>query len=77
MIKGEKINCPNCKKDLTSKCYPHAGWGAGHGEVRTTRYLCHKCKKGCTLDTYDDIPGFKEHTIYNCCKCGYDSEKEN
>lgn len=48
----------------------HGGYGAGSGEVIREEYEC-PCGKGLVIYEKDDIPGFRDKSIFSDCGvCG-------
>lgn len=55
----------------------HTGYGAGSGNVE--RYEC-ACAKGKIIEEHDNIPGFRDHSVYmlcDDCKEIYDLDTNN
>ncbi|EOJ58854.1 hypothetical protein AAH972_13180 [Enterococcus faecalis] len=50
----------------------HTGYGAGSGDVERYEYEC-PCTKGKVIEEHDNIPGFRDHSVYMFC----DECKEN
>lgn len=51
------------------KSIPHVGYGAGSGSIINEEYEC-PCGKGTVFYEKDDIPGFRDKSIYcNCEEC--------
>lgn len=47
----------------------HGGWGAGSGTTARTEYAC-PCGQGRIVEERDDIPGFRDHSVYlDCDEC--------
>ena len=49
--------------------YESYGYGAGPGDVERYEYEC-MCGEGSIIEQHDNIPGFRDHTVYwVCAKC--------
>lgn len=47
----------------------HEGWGAGSGTTSRTEYDC-PCGQGRIVEERDDIPGFRDHSVFlDCDEC--------
>ncbi|SHH50242.1 hypothetical protein [Clostridium intestinale] len=47
----------------------HLGYGAGSGDTERYEYEC-LCGEGKIVEEHDNIPGFRDHTVYIACdKC--------
>lgn len=47
----------------------HSGYGAGSGDTERYEYEC-ACGKGKIIEEHDNIPGFRDHSVYiNCDEC--------
>ncbi|MDN3311775.1 hypothetical protein QWJ90_12630 [Microbacterium oryzae] len=47
----------------------HEGWGAGSGTTSRTEYAC-PCGQGRIVEEHDDIPGFRDHSVFlDCDEC--------
>lgn len=47
----------------------HSGYGAGEGSIDRTEYFC-PCGEGVVTYEKDNIPGFRDRSIYcNCKEC--------
>ncbi|MDN4605903.1 hypothetical protein [Sporosarcina highlanderae] len=56
-------------KLVESKEYEHDGYGAGSGSIIKEEYSC-PCGKGKVFYEKDDIPGYRDKSIYsNCDTC--------
>lgn len=44
----------------------HPGHGAGSGDTEHYKYEC-PCGKGSIVEEHDNIPGFRDHTVFICC----------
>ncbi|MBU3196729.1 hypothetical protein KPL26_08580 [Clostridium algidicarnis] len=52
----------------------HSGYGAGSGDTERYEYKC-ACGKGSIVEEHDNIPGFRDHSVYLCCnECGNNYE---
>lgn len=45
----------------------HSGYGAGSGDTERYEYEC-ACGKGTIIEEHDNIPGFRDHSVYICCE---------
>lgn len=45
----------------------HPGYGAGSGDTECYEYEC-PCGKGKIVEEHDNIPGFRDHSVYFLCK---------
>jgi hypothetical protein len=54
-------------KSIDSNTTSHSGYGAGSGEVIREEYEC-PCGSGEVIYEKDDIPGFKDTSIWCTCK---------
>ena len=45
----------------------HSGYGAGSGDTERYEYEC-ACGKGKIVEEHDNIPGFRDHSVYICCE---------
>lgn len=45
----------------------HSGFGAGSGDTEKYEYEC-ACGKGTIVEEHDNIPGFRDHSVYICCE---------
>lgn len=45
----------------------HPGYGAGDGTTELYEYEC-PCGNGKIIEEHDNIPGFRDHDVYICCK---------
>ena len=57
----------------------HSGYGAGSGDTECYEYEC-ACGKGKIIEEHDNIPGFRDHSVYiNCDECNeiYDLDTSN
>ena len=56
-------------KRIIAKCEQHSGYGAGAGDTEYYEYEC-PCGKGTIIEEHDNIPGFREHSVYlHCTTC--------
>lgn len=54
---------------LENKSVNHVGYGAGSGSIITETFKC-VCGKGTVTYEKDDIPGFKDKSIWSdCAEC--------
>lgn len=53
-------------KLISSSNEPNEGYGAGSGSIERYEYEC-PCGKGTIVEDHDNIPGFRDHTIFICC----------
>lgn len=44
----------------------HSGYGAGSGDTERYEYEC-PCGKDSIVEEHDNIPGFRDHSVYMCC----------
>lgn len=54
-------------KLLSHKTIPHAGYGAGSGEIINEEYQC-PCGEAKVFYEKDAIPGFRESSTWCTCK---------
>ena len=54
-------------KLVNSTTTPSAGYGAGSGEIIREEYEC-PCGSGEVIYEKDDIPGFRDRSIWCTCK---------
>ena len=56
-------------KRIIAKCEQYSGYGAGAGDTEYYEYEC-PCGKGTIIEEHDNIPGFREHSVYlHCTTC--------
>ncbi|EEP3906746.1 hypothetical protein HBY06_003149 [Listeria monocytogenes] len=56
-------------KLIDSREDPHSGYGAGSGDTERYEYEC-ACGKGKIIEEHDNIPGFRDHSVYlHCNEC--------
>ena len=48
------------------KCEQHLEYGAGVGDTEYYEYEC-PCGKGAIIEEHDNIPGFRNHSVYLHC----------
>ena len=53
-------------KKISSNVFEVKGWGAGAGETIEEIYEC-PCGKGTVTYEKDDIPGFRDKSIFSDC----------
>lgn len=54
-------------KLICSNVEDHEGYGAGSGDTERYEYEC-PCGKGKIIEEHDNIPGFRDHSVYMTCK---------
>lgn len=56
-------------KLISSNQESNTGYGAGSGDTERYEYEC-ACGKGKIIEDHDNIPGFRDHTVFlNCDNC--------
>lgn len=45
----------------------HSGYGAGCGDTERYEYEC-PCGKGKIVEEHENIPGFRDHSVYMYCE---------
>lgn len=56
-------------KRIIAKCEQYSGYSAGAGDTEYYEYEC-PCGKGTIIEEHDNIPGFREHSVYlHCTTC--------
>ena len=53
-------------KRIIAKYEQHSGYGAGVGDTEYYEYEC-PCGKGTIIEEHDNIPGFRDHSVYLHC----------
>lgn len=53
-------------KRIYSSEEEHNGFGAGPGDTEYYKYEC-PCGKGEIIEEHDNIPGFRDHSVYMRC----------
>ena len=53
-------------KRIIAKCEQHLEYGAGAGDTEYYEYEC-PCGKGTIIEEHDNIPGFRNHSVYLHC----------
>lgn len=55
-----------CAKRMIAKCEQHLEYGADIGDTEYYEYEC-PCGKGTIIEEHDNIPGFRNHSVYLHC----------